>query len=469
MRPLALKWRLSLLMAAALAVSIGIISLIVYIETRELIRKQMDQSLLALARAADDVANDTPDPAGSSARLAVLLPAPGRHADMLARIWREDTGQVVHVAPASGIKWDKAISSLSRPADGQNRFFSISLAERDYRGVWLRPAHKHTSIIIAQATGSVESELHELLGNLVWISACVIAVMAAVAILLVHVGLRPIRLAAGHLRNVDARSLLKADIDSQNVPNELKPFANSLQEMLRRLDDAMRRQKAFIADASHELRTPMTAVKSTIQTTLATRRSPDEYQQSLEEVMEDLRRMEHLVDELLLLARLDETADTPPDQPIQIDHLLSELADSFDAKVAQAGGKLLCSLSPAVVAGDDRQLSRLFSNLLDNALRHGPKGGTIHLTSETTAQHAVVVVQDDGGNIPAEAIPRLFERFFRVDASRASTTGGTGLGLAIARETVIRHGGTIEITSQPDSGTRVIVTLPLSRPPSQPK
>jgi two-component system heavy metal sensor histidine kinase CusS len=293
--------------------------------------------------------------------------------------------------------------------------------------------------------------------------------MAAIVVLLVHVGLRPVRLAASHLGDVDARSLPHVNLEPRNVPTELTPFVDALAQMLYRLKEAMGRQKAFIADASHELRTPMTAAKSTIQTTLAARRSAGEYQQSLEETLEDLRRMEHLGDELLLLARIDEATDTPPDQPLEIGHLLAELADSFNARVAQTGGKLVCSLSPAIVAGDDRQIGRLFSNLLDNALRHGPKGGTIHLSSETLAQHVVITVHDDGGNIPAGAIPQLFERFFRVDGSRTSSTGGTGLGLAIAREIVIRHGGTIAITSQPASGTRVIVTLPLAHPPSKAK
>lgn len=223
----------------------------------------------------------------------------------------------------------------------------------------------------------------------------------------------------------------------------------------------MRRQKAFVADASHELRTPVTVAKSTIQTTLADNRSSDQYRSALEDALEDLRRMEHLVDELLLLARLEETADAPLTQQVPIDPLLAELAEAFGPRVSHSGSKLVCSLSPAVVRGDYGQLVRLFSNLLDNALRHGPKGGTIHLTAEVHSDRVIVGVKDEGGNIPPEAIPNLCERFFRVDGSRASSTGGAGLGLAIAREIVIRHGGAIEITSQPTRGTQVIVTLPL--------
>jgi len=179
--------------------------------------------------------------------------------------------------------------------------------------------------------------------------------------------------------------------------------------------------------------------------------------------------MEHLVDELLVLARLDEATDAAPGQEVQLDHLLAELAEAFGPRVTQAAGKFVCSLSPAVVRGDSRQLGRLFSNLLDNALRHGPKGGTVELTARAKGDRVVVGVKDDGGSIPPEAIPRLFERFYRVDGSRSSSTGGTGLGLAIAREIALRHGGSIQIASQPGGGTQVTVTLPSFIAPSQPE
>jgi len=460
MRPLALKWRLSLLVAAALAVSIGLICVAAYVETREVFYRQTDQSLLTLARAADDVSNDTDDLAAMSAKLAAVLPAPGKHADVVARVWREDTGQVIHVAPAAGIQWDAVLPSLSQPAAGHSRFTSLFFGKHDYRVVWLRPANEHISITIAQATGAIQTELRELYGEFVSIGVAAIVTMAALSILLVRVGLSPVRQAARHLRKVDARSLPLMDLQPSGVPGELSPFVDALAQMLHRLQDAMQRQKAFIADASHELRTPLTAAKSTVQTTLAAPRSADEYRQSLEETLEDLRRMEHLVDELLVLARLDESADSEREGPIQVDQVLTEVADSFSATVAQSGGKLVSSLSPARVDGDDRQLARLFSNLLDNALRHGPRGGTIRLTLGIQGGRVVAVVQDEGGNIPAASIPRLFERFFRVDGSRASSAGGAGLGLAIAHDIVVRLGGTIEVTSHPASGTRVIVTLP---------
>jgi len=459
MRPLALTWRLSLLMGLATAISITVICAIVYRETRELYYNQTDRGLAALAQAADEVA-DTADPATLSARLNVLFPTRSRRATAVVRVWDEADGSVAHAVPASGIDWDKTLSATSRPGDGKSHIFTFWADGQEYRGIWLRPGGGHRSIVIAQGTKPVELELRELLRNLLWIGAAVVGAMVGVVVLLVHVGLRPIHVASGRLREIDVRNLAAPGPGPGEVVAELSPFVDSLRQMLERLQGAMRRQKAFIADASHELRTPVTAAKSTIQTTLGLPRSAEEYRQSLAEALEDLRRMEHLVDELLLLARLDDSAAVANHEPVAIDRLLGELAEAFGPRVAESGSKLVCSLAPANVAGDASQLTRMLSNLLDNALRYGPKGGAIHLTTRSSDGRVVIVVKDEGGRIPADAIPRLFERFFRVDGSRTSSTGGTGLGLAIAREIAQRHDGSIEITSDPASGTQVIVTLP---------
>ena len=367
MRPLALKWRLSILMAAAMAVAVAGFGLITYHEVSQLIRGERDSGQPAL------------------------------------------------------------------------------------------------TTIIALTPDGREAELAELVWDLVYIGAVVTGAMALVVVLLARTGLKPIGAAARRLAGIDARSLGQADLRPQDSPAELRPFILSLNQMLARLDEAMRREKAFVADASHELRTPLAVAKSTIQASLASERTARESRRSLEETQEDLRRLEHLVDELLLLARLEGTAADQPMPDVRLDEVLADLSESFGPRATQAGGRLLCSPAPILVRGDRDQLHRLFSNLLDNALRYGPRGGTVECTVQAQGRQAVVQVKDEGGGIPPEAIPRLFERFFRVDGSRSASTGGAGLGLAIAREIVLRHGGTIGVASDPSAGTRVTVTLPLAR------
>lgn len=158
---------------------------------------------------------------------------------------------------------------------------------------------------------------------------------------------------------------------------------------------------------------------------------------------------------------MDEVNGPPAPAEVELDVLLGELAETYNQKARQAGGKVILEESSATtVRGDVDDLVRLFSNILDNAVRYGPAGGTVRVALRGGPDgYATVSIHDEGGNIPPEAMPRLFDRFYRADRSRSSSTGGAGLGLAIAREIVRRHNGGISITSSPDSGTLVSIRL----------
>ena len=237
--------------------------------------------------------------------------------------------------------------------------------------------------------------------------------------------------------------------------------------MLERLDSAMRQQKIFIADASHELRTPIAVAKSTLQATLAIPRSPEEYRQALQEATDDLRRMERLVDDLLTLAHLEENPSPMQSRELDLNELLKDVAEAALPRISSAGGRLVCELAPFHFTGDPEQLRRLFANLLDNALRHGPAGGEVRLTLRHQEGMAEILVHDEGGAISPEDLPYLFDRFYRADRSRSQSTGGIGLGLAIAKAIILRHGGAIRIESTVAAGTSVRVFLP-DRPVTAP-
>ncbi len=166
--------------------------------------------------------------------------------------------------------------------------------------------------------------------------------------------------------------------------------------------------------------------------------------------------MGEMVEELLAMARLDEAPEGPGAEEFDLSELAEELAGALGQE-----GRVTLDLQPARVRGDRPQVRRLLSNLVENALRHGPAGGTVTVSvgpaEEGTAQ---VRVHDEGGGIPPEALPHLFDRFYRTDQSRTRATGGVGLGLSIAREIARRHGGDIAVTSRPQEGTTFVVRLP---------
>ena len=226
--------------------------------------------------------------------------------------------------------------------------------------------------------------------------------------------------------------------------------------MLDRVEVAVRRQQTFVADASHELRSPLTRIRSEIEVDLA---HPDraDLAATHRSVLEETTALERLVADLLHLARSDATAGELRREAVDLDDIvLSEVRRlrASGGLDVDAGG-----VTAAQIHGDRDQLARLVRNLLDNAARHASRTVTISL-----AEHggdAVLVVDDDGPGIPLDHHDRVFERFTRLDDARTQSSGGTGLGLAICRDIVRRHGGTVAIDPDHAPGARFVVSIPL--------
>jgi signal transduction histidine kinase len=241
--------------------------------------------------------------------------------------------------------------------------------------------------------------------------------------------------------------------------------------MLTRIEDSVGRQQRFVADASHELRGPLTRIRSELEVDLAhpDRADPLATHRS---VLDETVGLQHLVDDLLLLAQSDSHAAPPmSDEPVDVDDLVVRVARRL-----RADGRVtvdLSGVSAAQVRGDADQLVRAIGNVADNAVRHATSTVTFTLAERNGS--AVLAVADDGDGIPADQRERIFERFARLDEARGAG-GGTGLGLAIARDIVVRHGGTIAVDESYSSGARLVITLPaavepfllLDRPPGRP-
>ena len=247
-------------------------------------------------------------------------------------------------------------------------------------------------------------------------------------------------------------------------PDELGRLAMTFDAMLDRLAAAFARERRFTADAAHELRTPLTALKGRIEVALSRPRSAEEHTALLRALANDVDRLARLSGDLLLLARLDDGELRPEFEPVWLDDLLASVVERV-RDLAEARGLVLhYERAPAVsVAGDLSQLSRLFLNLLDNALKFTPTKGvvTVRLTTDETG--ALVTVADTGPGIAPDHLPLLGRRFYRGAADRARGVGGSGLGLAIAGEIARAHGGTLALDSVLGQGTTATVRLPLCR------
>jgi heavy metal sensor kinase len=245
--------------------------------------------------------------------------------------------------------------------------------------------------------------------------------------------------------------------------DELGRLASTFNEMLADLDHAFTTQRRFLADASHELRTPLAVIRTNVEALLrGADADPEERDASLRAIARETDRMGRLVADLLALARAD--AGQPLVQkPVELDALLIEVYQQ-QRRLADGLNLSLGELEQVEIQGDPDRLKQLALNLVDNALRYTPPGGDVTLDVVREGDWAVFRVRDTGVGIPAQDLPHIFDRFYRVDRPRTRQAGGTGLGLAIAKWVAEAHGGRIDVDSVVDRGSTFSVYLPARKP-----
>jgi signal transduction histidine kinase len=236
--------------------------------------------------------------------------------------------------------------------------------------------------------------------------------------------------------------------------------------MSREVERSQQALRDFLADASHELRTPLTSIQGFSQALVdGTLTGADDATEAGRIINEEADRMRRLVEDLLYLSRVEARHVAASRAPVDVAGLLREATRRLELTAEQRGLHVILDLPDTpLVAGDPDELDHLFGNLLENAGKYTPPGGSIAVTARATPHDLVVTVHNTGSVIPPEDLPHVFERFYRVDKSRAREVEGSGLGLAIAQEVVQRHAGTIEVTSTAADGTAFVVTLPLAVP-----
>ena len=251
-------------------------------------------------------------------------------------------------------------------------------------------------------------------------------------------------------------SNLHRRVTDPRTGDEVARLARTMNQMLERVDASAQRQRRFAADASHELRSPLTRIRAQLEVDLAHPANAD-LVATHRSVLEDAGRLEELVEDLLTLARSDGSQMSRHWVLVDLDDLILE---EVSRRPQPARGAIdVSAVSGAQVLGDPSQLSRVVRNLLDNALRHG--GTRVAITAGEEDGEAVITVTDDGPGIPADVRERIFERFARIDTARTPAEGGTGLGLAISRELVEAHDGTVLVDPSRSNGARFVVRLPL--------
>jgi heavy metal sensor kinase len=256
---------------------------------------------------------------------------------------------------------------------------------------------------------------------------------------------------------------LRQRLPVRGAGDEVDDVARAFNETLGRLENSVEQMKQFTASISHELRTPLTTLRGEAEIALLKARSVEEYQHVLASQLEEFDKLTKMVNQLLVLARAETGEIQWRDQTVDLSGLASSLAEQMEPIASAKNVALEAKVdSEVAVRGDSNWLERVILNMLDNAIKFTSDGGIVRLTLKPSDGWALLSVQDTGVGIPASAIPHIFDRFFRAESSRSKHVEGVGLGLALVKWIVERHGGHIQVESQPGQGSRFTVMLPLS-------
>lgn len=263
----------------------------------------------------------------------------------------------------------------------------------------------------------------------------------------IYHGLLPIRNLSKKMRDIQANHL-DVRIATETVPTEMLKLVKSFNYMLSQLEDGFVKLSNFSADIAHELRTPLTNIITQTQVTLRQTRTPDAYRESMYSSLEELDRLTKMVGDMLWLANSDAELIQPVLLPLDLAKEVQKLFDFFEALADESQIYLSLVGSKPIVFGDSDLLRRALSNLLSNAIQHTPLNGSIEINISPPSEGTIeLTIQNPGDTIPPEHLPRLFNRFYRVDPSRRRRSDGVGLGLAITESIIKAHGGDISVTS----------------------
>lgn len=246
--------------------------------------------------------------------------------------------------------------------------------------------------------------------------------------------------------------------------DELERLSTALNHMIRRLEESFQHNQRFLADASHELRTPLTILQAELEAMLARIGTNEELRDITASALEELERLRNIVESLFALSRLDAGEAMNRSEVFDLGELVTSTADQMSLLAEDKGIAINCHApEPLIVQGDRARLKQVAVNLLDNAIKYTPAGGEIHVRTSARENKALLDVSDNGIGIPNEALPHVFERFYRVDKARSRQLGGAGLGLSIVKSICVAHAGRVEVQSKEGQGSSFRVELPLAK------
>ncbi|TCC37232.1 sensor histidine kinase [Kribbella sindirgiensis] len=457
---------LSVRVAAAMVALVAVVSLVIGALTTAAIgsylTKQLDGKVAATqARAIGSLKNGGPPPDAPHGQDAGTVTVYTQASTAVGNVITSD-GKLTQLS-------DQAVDVLDDLTDGQNS--TVDLPDLgEYRVHATRIGD--ITVITGLPTKDIQNTINSLIGWEALFGGIGVLTAGGVAVFVVRRQLRPLRRVAQTAREVAGLPLDTGEIGvTARVPDQLTDertevgqVAVALNTLLGHMENALdarhrseQQVRQFVADASHELRTPLTTIHGYAQLSLR-QRDPELYGHAMGKVMIETTRMASLVEDLLLLARLD--AGRPLDsRPVDLSRLALDAVTDARIVAPSHHWELDLPAEPIVVIGDELRLHQVVANLLTNARRHTPPGTTVTVAATSSDRSALLTIHDDGPGIPADLLPNVFQRFTRADTARNRATGGAGLGLSLAQSIAQAHHGTLTLTSTPGN-TNFTLALP---------
>ncbi len=467
MRPVhTFRRRLTLMMTSLAAGVLVIAGAAIYVGVRQALLANLDKTLLTIARA--EVASAVDEPGGQvhlheETPSALALPI-GSGYEKFAQI-KDATLQVR--AQTANLTQGPALQTDAereqRALRGQIVFADIRRDRADYRGVYypLRDsAGRSLLAVVAIPKRPTDRSLQSLLVVLALALVAGSGAAAWAAARLAGRLTRPLEQIADAAHRIGGANLT-GRIPDVSSDVELREVAGVLNAMLARVEAAFQAQRRFVADASHELRSPLANLRGTVEVALRQPRSAVEYRETLGVALEETERLSRLVNDLVMLSRVDANQFSLQLAPCDLGEIAHRAVTAHGARAEQKGVALQDEqVQSIMLLGDAQRLRQVLDNLLDNALRHAPRGSAVVLATEHTRGEVRLSVQDSGPGLSPDDAVHVFDRFYRTDSSRARDSGGLGLGLPIAKAIVEAHHGRIALHSAPGQGCVVSVDLP---------
>lgn len=463
---LSFRTRLTLRWVGAFGLVLALANVTVYLGTRAFLQRDLDAQLRTLA--GTELASSSDEPDGLHLHPFTVDPRrPQDYADKFVQLI-DDRGQILMQSPGLGVRRSLVEGEyLVTSFAGRAPLFDVSVNGRPGRMTALATASQPRYLVaVGLFTDGLEATLERLRALLIGVWFGALLVTAVIGFTLASRALVPIRRVTRQAAAI-AGGQFDTRLDEPALNDEIGQMTRLLNEMLDRLRGALDANRRFAADASHELRSPLTALLGEIDVTLKRDRTPSEYREALTTLHARLKSMHGLTEDLMVLVRAQEHQPSPVAE-VPVHDLLQRVCAGAAAAADAARVSIIADVpQDLVVYGDGRLLERVFDNLVRNAIQYNRDHGTVRITAhmrpssqQWASDQVVIAVRDSGSGIPEDERERIFERFYRVDPSRSRRTGGTGLGLAIAREIVQLFKGIIRVAESDASGTTIEVQLP---------